>query len=73
MNKIIEIIKEDLLNRYCVTFQPHRYKDNEIRLNIRRIGHTHSEGLCYISSILTIENEILKKRQDETLSGGFFQ
>ncbi len=73
MNKIIEIIKEDLLNRSCVTFEPHRYKDNEICLNIRRIGHTHSEGLCYISSILTIENEILKKRQDETLSGGFFQ
>jgi hypothetical protein len=73
MNKINEIIKVDLLNLSCVTFEPHRYKDNELRLNKRRIGYTHSKGLWNRSSILAFENEILKKRQDETLCGRFFQ
>jgi hypothetical protein len=73
MNYINEITKADLINGSCVIFESHRYKDNEIHLNKRRIEHKHNEGLYDISSILTIVNEILKKRRYQVLSSGLFQ
>jgi hypothetical protein len=54
------------LSRFCVTFEPHRFNDGITYLNKKEIGHAHCEGLADTSSILDIENQIFKNKQDET-------
>jgi hypothetical protein len=72
---IIETSKEYSLNESYVTFEPHRFNDSITYLNKKEIGHVHCEGLANISSILYIENEIFKNKQDEIrkIGGPFFQ
>jgi hypothetical protein len=72
---IIEISKKYSLNESYVTFEPHRFNNGKTYLNKKEIGHAHCEGLADISSIMYIENEIFKNKQDEIrkISGPFFQ
>jgi hypothetical protein len=62
---IIEISNEYSLNGSCVTFEPHRFNNGITYLNKKEIGHAHCKGLADISSILNIENEVFKIKQDE--------
>lgn len=59
MSKVIEIIEKEILSWPYVTVGSHRFGGIEFRLNMKEMGHIHSEGLADIPFPMKIRDELV--------------